>query len=1540
MPEPDLTAALRKISDARASLTSLDRKLEKLRSTRADLAAKRESLRGSGDVNRADKLDKRIELLDSELLTRRDARDALVHDIAEISGGLVARFPHEELVATLDGRHPVAMLPVRIETRFDTPTRLRIRVFPDQLHIDAHEPALTSDEREAARWYWKERWAAGLDDTAVAANAWQQLTQRFRPGRAAYFVKAMTPANTPPDGDPQFPELPTRASSWGRPPQATALPDRFCVVGLGRQDGQWVERFREWGRHVPDRLPVGMDPAEVKPAPIKGALPADEGTRWLREPKQAKEQGVLIEVSHPSLATGVERLVVLGVDWTQSPQQAADSLNALLEAQRYAGHLAFVPQGTPTNNTSEGRSGWTSDADAAAAALDPSAPVAAGDKWSAGPRLAHALGLGPAVFAGLPGAELREHAWASALTDVLWRSTAGHYLADMLDPLAEDPQLDVDLREFMRLNVFACGPLPTLRVGAQPYGVLPVVSSKRFDPGPDQAAKVVRRVATLMRDIVSPSIADVPHLRRAGEDQDVDATLLALLQRTPVPWTFRFRALTGPVQRSNVSVRWDLANTWQRTWTTAMWVGLGVFRLARISELTHGKDHPLPVPLVRKPGEPEPTGYLTEIAELAQDPYGRTALNLRANSLTLLEALAACSAVLEVDRCGLLTTIDKLQLRPEALEKLAALRKHAVPTPDMLRVEAPPLVAPSLLDFRSGRQLADTVVPQVSDLPLGQYVTLEFAEKVSGGLAGLLNVPTDPFHWLARNHEALQTLAQAPPDQLEWAFRGHLDLYATRLDAWLTGLATRRLADHRAAAPTGVHVGCWGFVENLRHDAGSAAESLGFVHTPSLAHAVSTALLRNGRLANRGDDGKVFDLQVTSDRVRRGQWLLDGVAQGQRLAALLGYRLERTLREAGLEMMRYQMPLRRTAPLRGPDVRPDTSVEVLTARDVVDGVALLDRWREDSAAVLADVAAQAKLSTLPGGDATRLRAVIDEVNDAYDAVSDLLVAESVHQASLGNLDRSGAALSAHDRHGRAPELDYIASPQSGHTVSHRVAVVLQDPALGDGWPRDARGAAEPLLDAWVAGVLGDPAQWQFGALLRANGTTTVLSPVSAADLGLGPLSLAMAAQRPGEGRPSELEQRVALTFAAQSVADPAAELELHPDPPGAAAAGGLALLVTLGEWVAKVAAAAPLTAGDFVSGADVRPGMSSPGSADTAELADRVAATRSRLGAAITALTGASDNDSRAEALLGAAAFAGPDALPRVPANHRDAARELGVQVAETAARLTALAQTVDTALDEPPPTEASQLVDHQAGLLRSMLGPAQPVLPRWSLAEHAAVAGSLGARDALLAGDPTAPAAWLHRSALVRPELDALAGLLLHAEAAGADVSGQLHVVQLPHRPDAPWHALPFRTAGPPPHGSLGLVAHTWQPFNPARSFAGVVVDAWTETIPAGAETTALTFHYDAPGARAPQAVLLAVHPARRPQKWSFDVLLDTVNEAADLAQLRTLSAKELAPMGSFLPALYLPDDYTRDVPSVSLKELVTSAATGMTVTNVLGKA
>ncbi len=1544
MPGPDITRQLGELARARDLVAEQERAIDETRLRRSALVARRDELLATGDLRRAEGIEADAADLDLELLTLHGRRDELAVGVAQVSDRLVGAFSPEILTATLDGGHPVAMLPVRLETRYDGPTRLRVRVFPDQMHVDAHDPAFTSDETEAAHWYWTHRWQAGLDDEEAARSAWQELTRRFRPSRAAYLVQAAGPTNAPPDTAPTFPDLPVRESVWSKAPTAKALPDRFCVVGLARQDGAWVERFRRWGGYLPDELAMGPSPHTLAKAPAPGRLPVDPGTAWMRSPDVARENGVLIEIDDPALAQPVERLVVLGVDWTRRPEQSGETLRSLLEAQRYAGHLGFVAQGTPTNNTSESRAGFTTDQTIEAATLDPYDEEPPGDEWSAGPRLASALGLDPATFDGLPGSRLREHSWSSSLTDVLWRGTAGYYLNVLLDPLAKGrPEVDADLREFARSHLFASGPLPTLRVDEQPLGVLPVVAMSGYEPGAGLATELVHRVSTTMRGIVTPAVAHVPHLRRAGETQDVDAVLLALLQRTPVPWKLRFRTAMGPAERRNLS--WDPAvYGFQQSWSAALWAGLETSTNVRLNDLTYGKSHPLPVPLVLRPGD-APTAapaYLAEIAELLSDRHGQLALNLRSDSVALLEALAACSAVQEMERAGLFVVRDGLGLSHADMELLPALKSLVVATPELVRIEEPGSIPVAALDFTSSRQLADAVVPQVSaNDPIGQHVALELGKHLVDDttVAALRRAPTDPMYWLAEQHHALVELGKAPPDQLEWAFRGYLDLFSSRLDAWFTALAHERLAHHRRRASSGVHVGCWGVVEDLARDVG--AESLGFVHAPSLAHAASSALLRNGRLANAGQDGAVFDLEITSERVRRARWILEGVGQGQRLAALLGYRLERALREPDLSLMRYQLPMRKVAPLREVNRPQDESVEVLAARDVVDGVALLDRWRVDPDGLIDAIAAAAGPTPVPGSDRAGLRRVIAAVDDSYDAVSDLLVAESVHQAAVGNLERSGAALAAHDRHGSAPDLDFVGSPRSAHTVAHRVALAMHSTTLVDGWVRDVRGRAEPRLDAWAARVLGRPQDWALHAQVRdAADTVTALTPLSLADLGLGPLSVAMATQRPGQEGPSELEQRIALAFADQVAPDSAARLELLAD--------DLVDLVTLGEWIAGVAAGAPLTAGDFLSGDDVSAGsVGQPGGIDLADLEERVSGVRAMLDDVAVALSRAAQPYTKVRALLDAIAFDGPDASPRVPGNHPRAAELLTEQVAEVSARLVARSESVATAVAAPPPTGDAAVAARYSDVLRALLGPAQPVLPVWTLLAPASIEASLAGRTDLLQDDPTAVASWLQRSALVRPELGAFASLLSFGEIGGADVSGQLVLVQQPHRPGASWHALPFVEPDPakprtPPHGSLGLVIHSFDDFDPGKGFAGVVVDAWTESVPAEAETTAVTFHYDAPGARAPQAVLLAVHPAVSPGSWTFDLLLDTVNEAADLAQLRTLSSAELAPMGSFLPALYLPDDYTRDVPSVSLVELIKAAsAAGVVLANadVLGK-
>ena len=63
------------------------------------------------------------------------------------------------------GDLPLVLLPVRLETRFftlaDGSTELRVRVFPDKIHLDSHEPELTADEQTWGQHYWEQNWRAG-----------------------------------------------------------------------------------------------------------------------------------------------------------------------------------------------------------------------------------------------------------------------------------------------------------------------------------------------------------------------------------------------------------------------------------------------------------------------------------------------------------------------------------------------------------------------------------------------------------------------------------------------------------------------------------------------------------------------------------------------------------------------------------------------------------------------------------------------------------------------------------------------------------------------------------------------------------------------------------------------------------------------------------------------------------------------------------------------------------------------------------------------------------------------------------------------------------------------------------------------------------------------------------------------------------------------------------------------------------------------------------------------------------------------------------
>jgi len=198
----------------------------------------------------------------------------------------------------------------------------------------------------------------------------------------------------------------------------------------------------------------------------------------------------------------------------------------------------------------------------------------------------------------------------------------------------------------------------------------------------------------------------------------------------------------------------------------------------------------------------------------------------------------------------------------------------------------------------------------------------------------------------------------------------------------------------------------------------------------------------------------------------------------------------------------------------------------------------------------------------------------------------------------------------------------------------------------------------------------------------------------------------------------------------------------------------------------------------------------------------------------------------------------------------------------------------------------------------------------------------------------------WMDRMALVRPGVDRLARVSSAAELLGSDASARdLIVAQLPHTPKDRWIALPFD--GAVPTAELAIVACWSGAVSFTAPLAGLFCDGWHETVPNADETTGVAFHFDAPGARPPQAIVLAVPPAADTPAWSVDTILDTVVEAHDLAKIRAVGPRQLEWLGTLLPAIYLPDSFSPDVPVVKVAGLAAkySAANAATAT-ILGKA
>ena len=348
---------------------------------------------------------------------------------------------------------PLVLVPLRLQTHWDART-LAVRIYPDVVSVDSHDPRLTTTEQDAGQAYWHMRTAA---TPAGAQQAWENLVRQAGAPRAAWIARA-----TDPDAQPAGSAPATRDTGWDIAVNARLLPQRFAVMAYNAGQPINLAAAGQPPRYVTWTAPV------AEPLAID-ALHDPGSATWMTDLPAAIEAGMAVRIDTQAVSHAIEELVVVGV---HEPHASDHALADLLDAHAFTRGLEILADRAPTNNSDEIRAPYSPehDADVAGALTDrgraPQLPDA-----SAGAQLADLLGVPRSRLAAVAGASSDRRSAYDAAALIVGLAANGRLRPGTDDSVPEAWPL---LRP--------AGPAPVLRVGRQPYGVLPVTAPGRWRP--------------------------------------------------------------------------------------------------------------------------------------------------------------------------------------------------------------------------------------------------------------------------------------------------------------------------------------------------------------------------------------------------------------------------------------------------------------------------------------------------------------------------------------------------------------------------------------------------------------------------------------------------------------------------------------------------------------------------------------------------------------------------------------------------------------------------------------------------------------------------------------------------------------------------------------------------------------------------------------------------------------------------------------------------------------------------------------------------
>ncbi len=1389
-------------------------------------------------------------------------------------------------------------------------------------------------------------WRAGNPPASAEAvkAPWRGLASLYGAPRAAWIALQMTPTNvaaqpsaptadgSDPTPAPIYPSPPTHATSWSSPAIASALPDAWTIVTVS---GTTTASF-SGGTITPD-LAVGLTPPAGAFPP---GSPVDASMQWLVDFDLAMQAGMALKIplTAEQRAQGFDRIFVYGL--RASDADGSQTLASLLNAHHYSDGFSLLAQGAPTNNTSDVDSAYSrKDVDFEVSfEVERQASLNAND-YADGNAFATMIGIDPTTMAHVAKSDGSCERNGKDMLGALWPATLGYFLSQMMTEVFTPAQIET-ARQYVLANVLPRGPVPPFRVGRVPYGVLPVTSLRSYPQQGNREAGTIEPglVNFLLRMWPNwlASSASAPHMQNTG---DPDAQLVQVLGMDASSMTFRGREVLGDGFLWNYAlfqkIELPVLNAW---WTDHLQRGrqlLDTFGYQswdpRVIHLGMAESsYPIPFPTVQT-GPLSETNPLKADAALGGGVQGNYIQWLRQASVSDLQAEnypgpKPTALLYKILRQSLLLDYAKLatlaEVNASRLQFSQVKEQEIIGVIPAAATPAPTPTAP-LPTFSVWEILARPSIPNPA---------LSWADY----LVQVDPAPESPFAQLTDLRTSLDHLASLPTAELDRLLTETLDACSHRLDVWATGIASAILNRRRNAQVGGIHLGAYGWIEEVRPTAqrapvqGTELEAVrlldqrraatlqqqaislpapvqplddngGFILAPSQAQAAVAAVLRNGYMTHKGtpEEGQL-SIDLSSQRVRNALLLLEGVQQGQSLNALLGYLFEDGLHT--LQLDKYVQPFRDLFPVVANKLTPSSDPsESVAASNVVDGLALRTAWDGGKFA-----SGENWGTGLPGPgnpDQGSVIGVLQALDDYADALADLSISEAVFQIIRGNFGQAGTLMDAVSKGARPPNPEIVNTPRGGLDLTHRVNLLFAGtPSVAAAWsaiPSTPRSKAEPWLNSWVGGLLPDPATVRCSVTYQQGDVATIVT-IALSQLAVQPLDVLAISDVGQTSQKGELENRVLL---AAALPTGASDVQILFEPAGLPADSVLFpdafyLAKTLRTLIGSARALAPQDLTVPEKNADSLGGV-----VNLADLKARATAALTSLIADLSGLTTAAAGlpDTAAavrSSLVSCSLYGVPGSIPLTGSG---ADGQLGAQATSVASLLQ---QRLNTA-------SAVNLATAQAadltGILTTIFGTDFIVLPLFSPPDFASLQSAFGQSASLAASDPQAPQRWLTQLTHIRPAISRLDAALTLSQLLGAagTATPSMLLGQLPLVAGDKWLALGIDPANPPDKGRVAFACLTQgDPVND-NQYAGLLIDEWPERIPSTQENTAVAFHYEEPKARAPQAVLLAVCPDDR-KTWDNALLLDILQETLELAKIRTVDLDSIQQVGQILPALY----------------------------------